>query len=89
MRFFLLDLIVCHWIAEERNEKINKGLKDGSLEKGVYRGLSGYKQLGIISIVLLCQVTMSVLFLRRHSSSWQHLAQFSPRRSCLKWILFW
>lgn len=38
--------------AEERNEQINKGLKDGSLEKGVYRGLGGYKQLGIISIVL-------------------------------------
>lgn len=28
----------------ERNEKINQGLKDGSLEKGVYRGLKGYKQ---------------------------------------------
>jgi len=28
----------------ERNEQINKGLKDGSLEKGVYRGLGGYKQ---------------------------------------------
>ena len=38
--------------AEERNEQINKGLKDGSLEKGVYRGLGGYKQLGIIFIVL-------------------------------------
>mmetsp|Transcript_45249 Transcript_45249/g.105573 ORF Transcript_45249/g.105573 Transcript_45249/m.105573 type:complete len:370 (-) Transcript_45249:208-1317(-) len=28
----------------ERNEEINKGLKDGSLEKGVYRGLKAYKQ---------------------------------------------
>lgn len=28
---------------EDRNEKINKGLTDGSLEKGVYRGLGGYK----------------------------------------------
>ncbi|CAE7747021.1 unnamed protein product [Symbiodinium pilosum] len=28
----------------ERNEQINQGLKDGTLEKGVYRGLKGYKQ---------------------------------------------
>eukprot|EP00928_Gymnodinium_smaydae_P072108 TRINITY_DN55528_c0_g1_i1.p1 TRINITY_DN55528_c0_g1~~TRINITY_DN55528_c0_g1_i1.p1 ORF type:complete len:355 (-),score=57.88 TRINITY_DN55528_c0_g1_i1:68-1132(-) len=28
----------------ERNEKINKGLKDGSLETGVYRGMSAYKR---------------------------------------------
>merc|ERR1712014_105719 len=27
-----------------RNEEINKGLKDGTLEKGVYRGLGGYKR---------------------------------------------
>lgn len=28
----------------ERNEAIHKGLKDGTLEKGVYRGLAGYKR---------------------------------------------
>lgn len=28
----------------ERNQKIHQGLKDGSLETGVYRGLGGYKQ---------------------------------------------
>lgn len=28
----------------ERNQKIHEGLKDGTLEKGVYRGLGGYKQ---------------------------------------------
>jgi len=28
----------------ERNEKIHQGLKDGTLEAGVYRGLEGYKR---------------------------------------------
>jgi len=28
----------------ERNQEIHKGLKDGTLEKGIYRGLGGYKQ---------------------------------------------
>jgi len=28
----------------ERNQKIHEGLKDGTLEPGVYRGLGGYKQ---------------------------------------------
>merc|ERR1712194_419111 len=28
----------------ERNQAIHKGLKDGSLEKGVYRGMGAYKQ---------------------------------------------
>lgn len=36
------------WCSKERNEQISKGLKDGTLEKGVYRGLGGYKQLGSI-----------------------------------------
>lgn len=28
----------------ERNQEIHKGLKDGTLEPGIYRGLGGYKQ---------------------------------------------
>jgi len=28
----------------ERNDEINKGLKDGTLEKGVYRGMGAYKR---------------------------------------------
>lgn len=28
----------------ERNQEIHKGLKDGTLEAGIYRGLGGYKQ---------------------------------------------
>lgn len=28
----------------ERNQEIHKGLKDGTLETGIYRGLKGYKQ---------------------------------------------
>ncbi|CAJ1390680.1 unnamed protein product [Effrenium voratum] len=28
----------------ERNDEINKGLKEGSLEKGVYRGMGGYQR---------------------------------------------
>lgn len=30
--------------VQERNQEIHKGLKDGTLEKGVYRGLKGYMQ---------------------------------------------
>ncbi|CAK9056413.1 unnamed protein product [Durusdinium trenchii] len=38
------DVSQDHRAILERNEQINKGLKDGTLEKGVYRGLGGYKQ---------------------------------------------
>merc|ERR1712232_150771 len=33
-----------HRAILERNDEIHKGLKDGTLEKGVYRGLGGYKR---------------------------------------------
>eukprot|EP00929_Paragymnodinium_shiwhaense_P041770 TRINITY_DN21694_c0_g1_i1.p1 TRINITY_DN21694_c0_g1~~TRINITY_DN21694_c0_g1_i1.p1 ORF type:complete len:350 (-),score=89.58 TRINITY_DN21694_c0_g1_i1:124-1173(-) len=33
-----------HRAILERNAQINKGLKDGTLEKGVYRGMGAYKQ---------------------------------------------
>lgn len=38
------DVSQDHRAILERNEKINKGLKDGTLEKGVYRGLGGYQR---------------------------------------------
>lgn len=38
------DISQDHRAVLERNAEINKGIKDGTLEKGVYRGLGAYKQ---------------------------------------------